>query len=115
MLAKKFSKVLKNNKFKKKFTERLKKDPKVAEPEKVEKKDPRGPRCFECSGYGHVRADYGNLKQAKGEALNTTLRDELEKEKALGNDHKFLAFIGPHEDLEESQSYYSESSMMEKN
>jgi hypothetical protein len=47
---------------KRKFSERLKKPPKEFEPEKAEKKDPRGPRCFECSGFGHIRADCGNLK-----------------------------------------------------
>jgi hypothetical protein len=26
------------------------------------KKDSRGPRCYECSGYGHIHADCGNLK-----------------------------------------------------
>jgi hypothetical protein len=46
---------------KKKFSERLKGDPKGAEPEE-EKEDRRGPQCFECFGFGHVRADCGNLK-----------------------------------------------------
>jgi hypothetical protein len=27
-----------------------------------DKKDPRGPRCYECSEYGHMCADCGNLK-----------------------------------------------------
>jgi len=44
-----------------------------------QKKDPRGPRCFECSGFGHIRVDYGNLKQTKGEAYNATLNDESEE------------------------------------
>jgi hypothetical protein len=62
MLAKNFGRLMKNNKFKKKFTERLKKTPRESEPEETKKKDPRGPRCFECSGFGHIRADCGNLK-----------------------------------------------------
>jgi hypothetical protein len=33
------------------------------------KKDPRGPRCHECSGYGHIWVDSGNLKQSKGRAF----------------------------------------------
>jgi hypothetical protein len=41
---------------------RLKKAHKESEPEEAEKKDPRGPKCFECSGFGHIRADCGNLK-----------------------------------------------------
>jgi len=54
--------LIKNDKFKKKFTERLKKASKEFEPEEAEKKEPRGPRSFECSGFGHIRADRGNLK-----------------------------------------------------
>lgn len=42
MLAKNFGRLMKNPRFKKKFSERLKGDPKRAEPEE-EKKDPRGP------------------------------------------------------------------------
>jgi hypothetical protein len=57
-----------------------------------------------------VRADCGNLKQAKGKAYNTTFSDKSEEEEAPGKDKKFLAFIAPHEDSKESQSYYSESS-----
>jgi hypothetical protein len=62
LLAKNFGKLMKNDRFKKKFTEILKKVPKEVESEEAEKKDPRGPKCFECSGYGHVRVDCRNLK-----------------------------------------------------
>jgi hypothetical protein len=57
MLAMNFGRVMQNDKFKKKFTDRLKKAPK-----EYEKKDPKGSKCFECSGFGHIRVDYGNLK-----------------------------------------------------
>jgi hypothetical protein len=57
MLAKNFGRLMKNEKFKKKLIERLKKAPRETEPEEAVKKDPRGPRCFECSCFGHVRAD----------------------------------------------------------
>jgi hypothetical protein len=110
MLAKNFGKLMKNDIFKKKFTGRLKKVPKEAESEEVGKKDLRGPKCFECSGYWHVKVDCRNLKQAKGKAYNATLSDESEEEEALEKDQKFLAIITPHEDSEGSQSYYSESS-----
>jgi hypothetical protein len=40
----------------------MKKGPRESELVEAEKKDPRGPRCFECSGFGHIRADCGNLK-----------------------------------------------------
>jgi hypothetical protein len=62
MLAKNFRRLMKNDKFKKKFTERLKKTPRESKLEDAEKNDPRGPRCFECSGLGHIQADSGNLK-----------------------------------------------------
>jgi len=110
MLAKNFGRQIKNDKFKKKFIERLKKAPRESEPEEAEKKDPRGPRCFECSGFGHIQADCGNLKQGKWKAYNATLSDESKEEGTLAQDHKFLAFVVPHEDHEDSQSYYSEHS-----
>jgi len=62
MLTKNFGRLMKNDKFKKKLSERLKKALRESEPKEVEKKDPRGPRCFECLGFGHIRADCGNLK-----------------------------------------------------
>jgi hypothetical protein len=77
MLAKNFRRLMKNDRFKKKFSEKLKKAPRESEPEEVEKKDPRGPRCFECWGLGHIRVDCGNLKQGKGKAYNVTLSDEV--------------------------------------
>jgi hypothetical protein len=48
MLAKNFERLMKNDKFKKKFSERLKKALRESELEEAEKKDLRGPRCFEC-------------------------------------------------------------------
>jgi hypothetical protein len=62
MLAKNFGRLMRNDRFKKKFFERLKKAARESEPKEAEKKDPRGPRCFECSGFGHIWADYENLK-----------------------------------------------------
>jgi len=97
MLAKNFRRLMKNDKFKKKFSERLKKAPKESEPEEAEKKDPRGPRCFECSGFGHIRADCGNLKQGKGKAYNVTLSDESKEEESPPPD-QFLAFVAPHKE-----------------
>jgi hypothetical protein len=107
MLAKNFGRLMKYDKFKKKISERLKKAPKESEPEEAEKKDPRGPRYFECSGFGHIRANCGNLKQGKGKACNATLSDESEEEETPALD-QFLAFVAPHED--EENSYYSEPS-----
>jgi len=66
MLAKNFGRLKKNDKFKKKFTERLKKAPRESEPKEDEKKDPRGPRCFECLGLGIFRMTVGISSKLKG-------------------------------------------------
>jgi len=79
MLAKNFRRLMRDDRFKKKFSKKVKKAPREAEPEEEEKKDPRGPRCFECLGFGHIRADCGNLKKGKGKAYNVTLSDESEE------------------------------------
>jgi hypothetical protein len=107
MPAKKFRRLMRNDRLKKKFSERQKKTPRESEPEEAEKKDPRGPRCFECLGFGHIRANCGNLKQGKGKAYNATLNDESEEEESPTQD-QFLAFVAPHE--EDKDSYYSEHS-----
>jgi hypothetical protein len=110
MLAKNFERFMKNKKFKKKFSNRLRKAPHTAESEEVEKKDPRGPQCFECSGFGHIRTECANLKKLKGKAFNVTLSDESEKEEETLEEEKFLAFVAPYEENEDSQSYYYENS-----
>jgi hypothetical protein len=85
MLAKNFRRLMKDDRFKKKFSERVKKSPREAEPEEEDKKDPRGPRCFE---------------------YNLTLSDESEEE--APESENFLTFVAPH--VEEEDSYYSEHS-----
>jgi hypothetical protein len=106
MLVKNFKRLMRDDRFKKKFSEKAKKPLREAEPEDEEKKDPRGPRCFECPGYGHIRVNCRNLKKGKGKAYNVTLSDESE-EYAPESD-KFLAFVAPY--VEEEESYYSEHS-----
>jgi hypothetical protein len=69
MLAKKFRRLTKDDRFKKKFSDKIKKPIREAGPEEEEKRDPRGPRCFECLGFWHIRADCGNLKKDKGEGI----------------------------------------------
>jgi hypothetical protein len=80
MLAKNFGRLMENEKFEEKFIERVKMAPRESKPGETENKDPRGPRCFERSCFGHMWADCGNLKQAKGKAYNATLSDESEEE-----------------------------------
>jgi hypothetical protein len=105
MLAKNFRRLMKDDRFKKKFSDKIKKPLREAEPEEEEKKDPRGPRCFECSGFEHIRTDCGNLKKGKGKAYNVTLSDESEEE--APESEKFLTFVAPHVEGEEDL-YYSE-------
>jgi hypothetical protein len=105
MLVKNFRRLMRDDRFKKKFSEKMKNIPREAEPEEAEKKYPRGPKCFECSGFGHIRADCENLKRGKGKAYNVTLSDESEEEEAPESE-KFLAFVAPL--VEEEDSYYSE-------
>jgi len=109
MLAKNFERFMKNNKLKNKFSDKLRKAPHTTDTE-VEKKDPRGPQCFECSGFGHIRTECANLKKQRGKAFNATLIDEFEKEEETPEEENFLAFVASHEDTEDSQSYYSEHS-----
>jgi hypothetical protein len=106
MLAKNFRRLMRDDRFKKKFFEKMKKASREAEPEEEEKKDSKGPRCYECSGFGYTRADCGNFKKGKGKAYNVTLSDELEEE-ALEFE-KFMAFVAPL--VEGNDSYYSEHS-----
>jgi hypothetical protein len=108
MLAKNFRRLMRNERFKKKFSEKMKKVPKEAEPEEAEKKDPKGPKCFECSGFGHSWADCGNLKQGKGKAYNVTLSDESEEEEEAPEQEKFQAFVPPHVEEEDSYSEHSD-------
>jgi len=109
MLAKNFERFMKNNKFKKKFSDKLRKAPHTADTEEAEKKDPRGPQCFECSGFGHIRTECTNLKKQRGKAFNATLSNKSEKEEEAPEEEIFLAFVAPYED-KDSQSYYSENS-----
>jgi hypothetical protein len=110
MLAKNFEQFMKSNKFKKKFSDRLRKAPHTTDTEEAKKKDSRGPQCFECSGFGNIKTKCANLKKQKGKAFNATLSDEFEKEEETPKEERFLAFVAPHEDKEDSKFYYSENS-----
>jgi len=94
-----------------KFSENSKGDSKGTDQEKFEtdKKNPHGPRCFECLGYGHISTDCGNLKQSKGKAFNNTLSDS-DCDETLGKDWNYLAFAASYDSTHEFNSYYFENS-----
>jgi hypothetical protein len=77
MIANRINKLMKTDK----FIEGLRETPSEAEPEEEEKEDPRGHKYCECSGFGYMKTECANLKQAKGKAYIATLSDESEKEK----------------------------------
>jgi hypothetical protein len=92
MIANRINKLMKTNK----FIEGLRETPSEAEPKEEEKEDPRGHRCCECSGFGHMRTKCANLRQAKGKTYIATLSDESKKEEE--SPKNFLACVAPHED-----------------
>jgi hypothetical protein len=81
-----------------------------------DKNDHHGPRCYECSGYGHIRFNCSNLKNSKGKALNVTLSDDSDYDKideTPGKDSNYLAFTASYDSSHESNNYYSENSESE--
>jgi len=93
MLAKNFGRLMRNERFKKKFFEKMKKVPKEAEPEEAEKKDPRGPRCYECSRFGHIRADCGNLKPVRGRHITRFSVMSPKKKKLLSKRNSYPLWL----------------------
>jgi hypothetical protein len=96
MIANKINKLMKTDK----FIEGLRETPSEAEQEE----HPRGQRCCECSGFGHMRTECANLKQAKGKAYIATLSNESEKEEE--SPEKCLTRVAPRENQDDL--YYSE-------
>jgi hypothetical protein len=96
LIANKINKLMKTDK----FIEGLRETPSEAKLEE----DPRGQRYCECSGFGHMRTECANLKQAKGKAYIATLSDESEKEEESPKD--CLTRVAPCEKLDDL--YYSE-------
>jgi hypothetical protein len=61
--------------------------------EKTEERDSRGPKCYECSGYGHLRKDCANLMSNKPndkKAFNITMSDI--DEEALDDSPNYVVF-----------------------
>jgi hypothetical protein len=106
MIANKINKLMKTDKF---IEEWLRETPSEAEPEE----DPKGQSCCECFGFGHMRAECTNLKQAKGKAYIATLSDESEKEEE--SPENFQACVAPHEDQDDLHcSEHSDEKLKEK-
>jgi len=114
IFARNFRKLMNSKKFrnkKAKFSDIAKGDSKGSDLENVDsnKKDSRGPKCFKCSGYGHMRANCGNLNKSKGNAYNTTLSDDPDNEETPGKDSNYLIFATSYGSPHESNDYYSEN------
>jgi hypothetical protein len=77
----------------KNFGRKMKKVPKEAEPEEAEKKDPRGPRCYECSRFGHIRADCGNLKPVRGRHITRFSVMSPKKKKLLSKRNSYPLWL----------------------
>jgi hypothetical protein len=81
MLAKNFGRLMKNDKFKKKFAERLRKVPKEVEPEEAEKKDPRGPQCLNAPVLGTC-GQIGRISSKPRGKLTMLLSGNLKKKRS---------------------------------
>jgi hypothetical protein len=57
-----------------------------------------------------MKIECATLKKLKRKAINAILSDESEKEEETLEEEKFHAFMAPHEENEDSQSYYFENS-----
>ena len=50
-------------------------------------------KCFECSGYDHLRSECLNFKRYKGKALNVTLNDESDSKNSNSSSDNKFAFV----------------------
>ncbi|KAI9384425.1 hypothetical protein POPTR_012G061333v4 [Populus trichocarpa] len=50
-------------------------------------------KCFECSGYDHLRSECLNFKRNKGKALNVTLSDESDSKNSNSSSDNKFAFV----------------------
>jgi hypothetical protein len=68
-------------------------------------RDPRGPKCYECSGYGHLRKDCANLMSNKPndkKAFNITMSDT--DEEVLDDSPNYVAFGVSYDSDDSNQS-----------
>jgi RNA-binding protein YhbY len=83
MLAKIFGRLMRNERFKKKFSEKMKKVPREAEPEEAEKKDPRGQDVLNAQGLGISGLIVGISSKARGRLITRLSMMSLKKKKLL--------------------------------
>ena len=89
MLTRKFQKYLKNMKWigKKPIEWPVKgKSHKDTNDKSYKDKRTYFPQCYECQWFGHIKADCGNLKNARANAMNASMSDESESSDF--DDHK---------------------------
>ena len=68
-------------------------------------RDSRGPKYYECSGYGHARKDLANLESNKPKdqkAFNITLSDI--DEEVLDESPNYVAFVASYDSDDSKQS-----------
>jgi hypothetical protein len=73
--------------------------------EKPEERDPRGPKCYECFGCGHLRKDCANLMSNKPndkKAFNITMSDT--DEEVLDDSPNYVAFGASYDSDDSNQS-----------
>ena len=61
-------------------------------------RDPCGPKCYECSGYGHVRKDFANLMSNKPKdkkAFNITMSDI--DDEVFDDSPNYVAFVASYD------------------
>jgi hypothetical protein len=105
MIANRINKLMKTDK----FIEGLRETPSEAKPDEC----PRGQRCCECFGFGHMRTEWANLKQANGKAYTATFNYESEKEEE--SPENFLAYVASHEDQDDLHYFeYSDEKLKEE-
>jgi hypothetical protein len=67
-------------------------------------RDPRGPKCYECSGYSHLRKDCANLMSNKPKdkkAFNITMSDT--DEEVLDDSPNYVAFVASYDSDDSNQ------------
>jgi hypothetical protein len=68
-------------------------------------RDPRGPKCYECSGYGHLHKNCANLMSNKPndkKAFNITMSDT--DEEVLDDSPNYVAFVASYDSDDSNQS-----------